>query len=101
LKVDIHLESNNVLSKLIGDTLKDLPREIRQCLEENDQKWLDERMTVGQFDKKDPLWQKLEAVQNNRVFTVDFNYWSFGNVLAANAILDDLFKYLVEEWESP
>lgn len=47
--------------------------------------------------RKDPLWQKLEAVQNNRVFTVDFNYWSGGNVLAANAILDDLFEYLVQE----
>lgn len=47
--------------------------------------------------QKDPLWQKLEAVQNNQVFTVDSGYWIFGNVLAANAILDDLFKYLVEE----
>jgi iron complex transport system substrate-binding protein len=50
--------------------------------------------------QKDPLWQKLEAVQNNQVFTVDSGYWIFGNVLAANAILDDLFKYLVEERES-
>jgi len=50
--------------------------------------------------RQDPLWQKLEAVQNNQVFTVDSGYWIFGNVLAANAILDDLFKYLVEERES-
>jgi len=47
--------------------------------------------------QKDPLWQKLEAVQNNQVFTVDSGYWIFGNVLAANAILDDLFEYLVQE----
>ena len=45
--------------------------------------------------QQDPLWQKLEAVQNDRVFIVDSGYWIFGNVLAANAILDDLFQYLV------
>jgi iron complex transport system substrate-binding protein len=50
--------------------------------------------------QQSPLWQKLEAVQNNQVFTVDSGYWIFGNILAANAILNDLFKYLVEEWES-
>jgi len=47
--------------------------------------------------QNEPLWQKLEAVQNNQVFTVDSGYWIFGNILAANAILDDLFKYLVQE----
>lgn len=42
-----------------------------------------------------PLWQRLEAVQSDRVFVVDSGYWIFGNILAANAILDDLFQYLV------
>ena len=51
-----------------------------------------ERFTKFQ---QDPLWQKLKAVQNERVFIVDSGYWIFGNVLAANAILDDLFQYLV------
>ncbi|MBC1224509.1 iron-siderophore ABC transporter substrate-binding protein [Nostoc sp. UCD121] len=41
------------------------------------------------------LWQNLHVVKNNRVYTVDSSYWIFGNILAANAILDDLFKYLV------
>lgn len=41
------------------------------------------------------LWQNLYVVKNNRVYTVDSGYWIFGNILAANAILDDLFKYLV------
>lgn len=65
--------------------------------------------------QQEPLWQKLKAVQSDetprrerwnvpqgnvhqdsdRVFIVDSGYWIFGNVLAANAILDDLFKYLV------
>ncbi|WP_071189211.1 iron-siderophore ABC transporter substrate-binding protein [Trichormus sp. NMC-1] len=41
-----------------------------------------------------PLWQNLKAVQNQRVYTVNSSYWIFGNILSANAILDDLFKYL-------
>ncbi|WP_066382049.1 iron-siderophore ABC transporter substrate-binding protein [Anabaena sp. CA = ATCC 33047] len=43
-----------------------------------------------------PLWQNLKAVKNQRVYTVDSSYWIFGNILAANAILDDLFTYLVK-----
>lgn len=44
-----------------------------------------------------PLWQMLNAVQQEQVYVVDSGYWIFGNILAANAILDDLFKYLIEE----
>ena len=51
--------------------------------------------------QQDPLWQKLEAVQSDRVFIVDSGYWIFGNVLAANAILDDLEKYLVDSASVP
>jgi iron complex transport system substrate-binding protein len=43
-----------------------------------------------------PLWQTLNVVKNNRVYTVDSGYWIFGNILSANAILDDLVKYLLE-----
>ncbi|MBE9050842.1 iron-siderophore ABC transporter substrate-binding protein [Nostocales cyanobacterium LEGE 11386] len=46
--------------------------------------------------KNSPLWQKLNVVKNNRVYTVDSGYWIFGNILSANAILDDLVKYLLE-----
>lgn len=42
------------------------------------------------------LWQTLKAVKNKQVYAVDSGYWSFGNILAANAILDDLFKYLAQ-----
>ena len=51
--------------------------------------------------QQDTLWQKLEAVQSDRVYTVDSGYWIFGNVLAANAILDDLEKYLVDSTSVP
>ncbi|WP_414620452.1 iron-siderophore ABC transporter substrate-binding protein [Calothrix sp. CCY 0018] len=43
------------------------------------------------------LWQKLNVVQNNRVYTVDSSYWIFGNILSASAILDDLEKYLLND----
>jgi iron complex transport system substrate-binding protein len=42
-----------------------------------------------------PLWQTLKVVKENRVYTVDSGYWIFGNVLSANAILDDISKYLL------
>ena len=46
-----------------------------------------------------PLWQALSAVKNGRVYVVSSGYWIFGNILAANAILDDLFRYLISEEE--
>jgi iron complex transport system substrate-binding protein len=45
--------------------------------------------------QRSQLWQSLKAFKNNQVYVVDSSYWYFGNILAANAILDDLFKYLV------
>lgn len=41
-----------------------------------------------------PLWQQLEAVQQQRVFEVDpVNWMMGGGILAANAMLDDLFRH--------
>ncbi|WNN90197.1 iron-siderophore ABC transporter substrate-binding protein [Gloeocapsopsis dulcis] len=45
--------------------------------------------------KQKPLWQRLQAVQQNRVYIVSFPNWTGGSLLAANAVIDDLFKYLV------
>ncbi|HIK14028.1 MAG TPA: iron-siderophore ABC transporter substrate-binding protein [Leptolyngbyaceae cyanobacterium M33_DOE_097] len=44
-----------------------------------------------------PLWQTLNVVQRNQVYIVDSSYWIFGNILSANAILDDLLKHLSDE----
>lgn len=44
-----------------------------------------------------PLWNNLRVVQQGRVYPVNYPTWRGGNPLAANAIIDDLFKYLVEE----
>ena len=45
--------------------------------------------------KTDPLWSKLEAVQKGKVYEVG-DYWVGSGAIAANAVLDDLFKYLVD-----
>lgn len=44
-----------------------------------------------------PLWQYLNVVKNQRLHIVDSGYWIFGNILSANAILDDLNQYLLQE----
>lgn len=41
------------------------------------------------------LWRKLKAVQNNQVYFVDSAHWYAFDVLAMNAVIDDLYKYLV------
>jgi iron complex transport system substrate-binding protein len=45
--------------------------------------------------QKRPLWNQLQAVKKNQVYFVDYSIWRGGNLLAANAVIDDLFKHLV------
>jgi iron complex transport system substrate-binding protein len=45
--------------------------------------------------KTDPLWLKLNAVQKSNIYEVP-SYWIGSSILAANAVIDDLFKYLVQ-----
>ncbi|MGF1569542.1 MAG: ABC transporter substrate-binding protein [Nodosilinea sp.] len=42
-----------------------------------------------------PLWKKLKAVQKNQVYLVDHYTWTGSNLLAADAVIDDLYKYLL------
>lgn len=44
--------------------------------------------------KQKPLWQQLNVVQRNQVYLVG-EHWHASDILAINAILDDLYKYLV------
>ena len=46
--------------------------------------------------KADPLWSKLNAVQQGKVYDVP-GYWIGAGPIAANLVLDDLFEYLVEQ----
>ncbi|MEA5505970.1 iron-siderophore ABC transporter substrate-binding protein [Halotia wernerae UHCC 0503] len=50
--------------------------------------------------EKNPLWQQLNVVKNQRVYIVDSGYWIFGNILSANTILDDLNKYILQKQKS-
>ncbi|MES1022165.1 iron-siderophore ABC transporter substrate-binding protein [Gloeocapsa sp. BRSZ] len=45
--------------------------------------------------QQSPLWQQLKVVQQNRVYLVDSDRWYAFDILAMNAVVDDLFKYLV------
>ncbi len=57
-------------------------------LSNDDQKSLDKL-------KQNPLWKKLRAVQQNHVYSIDYMTWRGGNLLAADAVINDLYKYLV------
>jgi iron complex transport system substrate-binding protein len=46
--------------------------------------------------KTDPLWSRLNVVKQGRVYEVP-GYWLVGGPIALNKIVDDLFKYLIEQ----
>lgn len=50
--------------------------------------------TLQRFQRS-PLWSTLEAVQTDQVYVVDPQIWSGNGVLWTDAIIDDLFQYLV------
>jgi iron complex transport system substrate-binding protein len=45
--------------------------------------------------QENALWQRLNAVRKNRVYFVP-DYWIGSGPIAANAVLDDLYKYLIQ-----
>jgi iron complex transport system substrate-binding protein len=53
----------------------------------------DDKKTLEKL-KRGSLWLKLKVVQNNRVYAVG-GHWHNSDILAINAILDDLENYLV------
>lgn len=55
----------------------------------------DSEKTLADWQQK-PLWNQLQVVQNKRVYLVPGRIWRAGDLLAANLILDDLYKYLIE-----
>jgi iron complex transport system substrate-binding protein len=51
--------------------------------------------TIASY-RNDPLWSRLSAVQKGKVFEVNDDIWAVGTGYgAANRIIDDLFKDLV------
>lgn len=49
--------------------------------------------------QRNPLWSQLTAVKQGKVYTVNFGWATQRSIGGANWILDDLFKYLIEEWK--
>ncbi|MCF2149922.1 iron-siderophore ABC transporter substrate-binding protein [Desmonostoc muscorum LEGE 12446] len=45
--------------------------------------------------QQSPLWKQLKAVQKNHVYHVNITSWSATHMIATDAVIDDLFKYLV------
>ncbi|MFN6501570.1 MAG: hypothetical protein RMX65_031890 [Nostoc sp. DedQUE01] len=45
--------------------------------------------------KQKPLWKTVKAVQKNHIYLVDLSIWRGSNLIATDAVIDDLFKYLV------
>ncbi len=80
--------SQEELDKVDGDVV------FVMTSSENDEQLLQ------QFQKQ-PLWNQLKAVQQNQVYFVDPSIWQGWNLLAADAVIDDLFKYLVNTVRSP
>jgi iron complex transport system substrate-binding protein len=56
----------------------------------------DSKQLFEQLQRK-PLWNQLKAVQQEQVYVVNLATWRGGNPLAADAMIDDLFKYLTKE----
>lgn len=54
----------------------------------------DDREYIEKLQQK-PLWKKLRVAQTNRVYLVKNYIWWGGTLLAADAVLDDLEKYLI------
>ena len=44
-----------------------------------------------------PLWNQLQVVQNQRVYLVNGSIWRAGDPIAANLVIEELYKYLVEQ----
>ena len=81
--------SAELLSEIDGDALFVLKPKSQTKIAD------DVRKAVEKI-KQNPLWSKLKVVQTNQVHEVDA-YWYGVGYIAANLVLDDLFKYLVKE----
>lgn len=84
--------SREVFTKADGDALFIWTGENEPEADQSSQKKLAEL-------KEDPLWRSLNAVQKGAVYEVP-SYWIGSGPLSANAVIDDLFKYLAEGAQS-
>lgn len=59
--------------------------------------YVDDTAAAGAYDEllKSPLWQQLEAAENDRIFLVDGGVWNGISLAAAHEILNDIERTLV------
>lgn len=79
--------SAELLAKLDGDALFLIASRFNSPLES--------QRAIGQL-QTEPLWSKLKVVQQGKVYGVG-EYWLSGSYITANRVIDDLFKYIVED----
>jgi iron complex transport system substrate-binding protein len=111
--------NTNVNNSFVGSILKDAGLQrppsqdrvepygsMKVSLEEIDQvdgdvlfvaSFTDDDRKVVENLQRNPLWQKLKAVQQKRVYFVSGVTWLWGpDMIGAEAVIDDLRKYLFE-----
>lgn len=82
--------SLEVLSRLDADFIFFL-NDTLESDGEADGKWINNEF------KQNALFQRLDAVRNDRVCDVPYNRWNEGSTIAANLLLDDIERCLLEE----
>lgn len=58
----------------------------------------DDRAAIDEL-RKDPLWSQLKAEEKGQVYLVDFSVWRGLNFFAAQKVLDDVSKYLINTFK--
>lgn len=86
-------EEENGLVFFSEESLIDMDGDILFAIVDEDK---DSRVVFEQLQNS-PLWHQLKAVQQEKVYPVNLATWRGGNPLAANAVIDDLFRYLVDD----
>lgn len=86
------MTSSSLLSK---ELFRDADGDIMFIWSNETGQQINEAHTMLQKLQRDPLWKQLKAVQQNRVYQVP-SYWIGSSILSAHAVIDDLFKYLLQ-----
>ncbi|MEO0490591.1 MAG: iron-siderophore ABC transporter substrate-binding protein, partial [Cyanobacteria bacterium J06659_2] len=86
-------EEENGLVFFSEESLIDMDGDILFAIVDEDK---DSRVVFEQLQNS-PLWHQLKAVQQEKVYPLILATWRGGNPLAANAVIDDLFRHLVDD----
>lgn len=88
--------SSEVQQRISRELLGQADGDVLFVWETNDDPHSQAKDSIVTQLKSDPLWSQLKAVQNDKVYEVP-GYWLGFGPIAADAVVDDLFTYLLEE----